>query len=109
MVIIMEYKFTKDNFDAEVMNSEVPVLVDFYADWCGPCKMMGPVVDELANEYDGKIKVGKVNVDKQPELAGEYGVMSIPYFAFIKDGAVVGSEVGAVPKERLVRKIQEIA
>ncbi len=105
----MEYRFTKDNFEAEVLNSEVPVLVDFYADWCGPCRMMGPVVDDLAKEYDGRIKVGKVNVDSQPELARKYGVMSIPYFAFIKKGALVGDERGAVPKERLARKIQEIA
>ncbi len=104
----MEYKFTKENFDAEVINSEVPVLIDFYADWCGPCKMMGPVVEDLAKEYDGKLKVGKVNIDQQPELAQRFGVMSIPYFAFIKEGTVVGDELGAIPKDRLVRKIQEI-
>ncbi len=104
----MEFKFTTDNFESEVINSDVPVLVDFYADWCGPCKMMGPVVEQLANEYDGKIKVGKVNIDEQPELASKYGVMSIPYFAFINKGALVGNELGAVPKERLERKIAEI-
>ncbi len=101
----MEYRFTKDNFEAEVMNSDVPVLIDFYADWCGPCKMMGPVVEELAREYDGKIKVGKVNVDKEPQLAQKYGVMSIPYFAFINKGNLCDDEMGAVPKERLVKKI----
>jgi len=105
----MEYRFTKDNFDTEVMKSDVPVLIDFYADWCGPCKMMGPVVEELAKEYEGKVKVGKVNVDEQPELAQKYGVMSIPYFAFIKNGELVHDEMGAVPKDRLVGKIQELA
>lgn len=104
----MEYRFTNENFDTEVMNSEVPVLIDFYADWCGPCKMMGPVVEELAKEYDGKAKVGKINVDEQPELAQKYGVMSIPYFAFIKNGELVSDEMGAVPKDRLAAKLQEM-
>jgi thioredoxin 1 len=104
----MEYRFTNENFDTEVMNSEVPVLIDFYADWCGPCKMMGPVVEELAKEYDGKVKVGKINVDEQPELAQKYGVMSIPYFAFIKNGELVSDEMGAVPKDRLAAKLQEM-
>ena len=76
-------------------------LVDFYADWCGPCKMMGPIVEELAEEYDGKAKVGKINVDEQPDLAAKYGVMSIPFFAVIHHGEVVASELGAVPKQRL--------
>ncbi|MBO5598324.1 MAG: thioredoxin [Oribacterium sp.] len=102
----MEYRFTRDNFDKEVVNSDVPVLIDFYADWCGPCKMMGPVVEELAEEYDGRFKVGKVNVDQQPELAQRYGVMSIPFFAFIKNGSLCDSELGAIPKERLVRKME---
>ena len=102
----MEYRFTRDNFDTEVVNSDVPLLIDFYADWCGPCKMMGPIVEELAGEYDGKIKVGKVNVDEQPELAQRFGVRSIPYFAFIKNGKIVDEELGAVPKERLVRKME---
>ncbi len=104
----MEYRFTNENFDTEVMNSEVPVLIDFYADWCGPCKMMGPVVEDLAKEYDGKVKVGKINVDEQPELAQKYGVMSIPYFAFIKNGELVSDEMGAVPKDRLAAKLQEM-
>ncbi|MCR5388663.1 MAG: thioredoxin [Lachnospiraceae bacterium] len=105
----MEYRFTKDNFDAEVMHSDVPVLIDFYADWCGPCNMMAPVIADLAKDYDGKVKVGKVNVDEQPELARKFGVRSIPYFAILKDGSLVSEELGAVPKDRLVRKIQEIA
>ncbi len=105
----MEYKFTTENFNEEVINSDRPVLIDFYADWCGPCRMMGPVVEELAAEYDGKIKVGKVNVDQQLELAQKFGVMSIPYFAFIKDGKLHGEELGAVPKDRLVSRIKAMA
>ncbi len=105
----MEYKFNKENFDVEVINSDIPVLVDFYADWCGPCKMMGPVVEELAAEYDGKVKVGKINVDKEPELAQKYGVMSIPFFAFIKNGELVDQELGAVPKNRLAAKLNSMA
>ena len=97
---------TQDTYEQEVMKAEGTVLVDFYADWCGPCKMMGPVVEELAGEFEGKFKVGKVNVDQQPELAQRYGVMSIPFFAFIKNGNVYDSEMGAVPKERLVRKME---
>ena len=109
MVMIMEYRFTRENFNKEVIESDVPVLIDFYADWCGPCRMMGPVVEELAGEYAGKVKIGKVNIDQEPELAQRFGVMSIPYFAFIKNGSVVTDELGAVPKDRLVRKLQEIA
>ena len=104
----MEYRFTQENFEAEVMKSELPVLIDFYADWCGPCKMMGPVVENLAKEYDGKIKVGKVNVDEQPELASKYGVMSIPYFAFIKKGELVDNVVGATSIDNLVKKINAL-
>lgn len=104
----MEYRFTSENFEAEVMNSEVPVLIDFYADWCGPCKMMGPLVEQIANEYDGKAKVGKINVDEEPELAQKYGVMSIPYFAFIKNCELVSDETGAVTKDKLVDKLQKM-
>ena len=109
MVMIMEYRFTRENFNKEVIDSDVPVLIDFYADWCGPCRMMGPVVEELASEYAGKVKIGKVNIDQEPELAQRFGVMSIPYFAFMKNGSVVSDELGAVPKDRLVKKLQEIA
>ncbi|MBQ6588373.1 MAG: thioredoxin [Butyrivibrio sp.] len=104
----MEYRFTSENFEAEVLNSDVPVLVDFYADWCGPCKMMGPVVEGLAEEFDGKAKVGKINVDEQPDLAAKYNVMSIPFFAFIKNGELVDSEMGAVPKDRLAQKLSAL-
>ncbi len=102
----MEYKFTEENFNDEVMNSDKPVLVDFYADWCGPCKMMGPIVEQLAKEYDGKAKVGKVNVDQQQALAAQFGVMSIPAFFIIKDGKVVDQVGGAMPKEALEGRLK---
>jgi len=104
----MEYKITKDNFNDEVINSELPVLIDFYADWCGPCKMMSPVVEELAKEYEGKAKVAKVNVDQESDIAAKYGVMSIPYFAYIKNGKLVDDEIGAVAKVKLVQKLDKL-
>ena len=91
-----EIKLTSDNFEAEVLNSDMPVLVDFWASWCGPCKMMGPVVEKLAEELDGKIKVGKVNVDEEGDLAARYDVQSIPMFAYFKDGKIVEKKVGAM-------------
>jgi thioredoxin 1 len=104
----MEYKFTNENFEEEVVKSDIPVLVDFYADWCGPCKMMGPVVEKLAEEFDGKVKVGKVNVDEQEDLAARFNVMSIPFFAFIKDGKMVDSSLGASSKDALVAKLEAL-
>ena len=104
----MEYRFTKDNFEEEVVNSSVPVLVDFYADWCGPCKMMGPVVEKLAEEYEGKAKVGKVNVDDEEELAARFNVMRIPFFAVIKDGKLVDSSLGATTKDALAAKLDAV-
>ena len=101
----MEYRFTKENFESEVLKSDVPVLVDFYADWCGPCRAMMPVVEQLAGEYDGRVKVGKVNSDEQPELASAFGVMGIPNFFIIKDGKVVDRLVGGMPKETLAQRI----
>lgn len=93
-----EITLTKDNFQAEVLQSDLPVLVDFWATWCGPCRMVGPVVAEIAEEYAGKVKVGKVNVDEEPDLARQYGIMSIPSLKFFKGGEVVNQVVGAVPK-----------
>lgn len=93
-----ELKFTDKNFREEVLLSDQPVLVDFWAAWCGPCKMMGPVITQLANEYEGKVKIGKVNVDEEPGLAQTYGIMSIPTIVLIKNGEVVKKVVGAVPK-----------
>lgn len=104
----MELQFTKENFDNEVMGSDKPVLVDFYADWCGPCRMMLPIVDEMAKEYDGKIKVGKVNVDEQQELAAQFGIMSIPSFLFVKDGKVVESSVGGMSKGQMKEKLDAL-
>ena len=104
----MEYKFTTDNFEKEVLQSELPVLVDFYADWCGPCKMMAPIVEGLAQGYDGKVKVGKRNIDDEMEIAQQYRVMSIPTFILFKDGKAVETSVGAMSKDELESKLQKV-
>lgn len=96
-----ELKITSGNFESEVMESDIPVLIDFWASWCAPCKMMLPVVAQLAEDYEGKVKVGKVNVEEEPELAGRFQVMSIPMFAVVKDGKVVNQMIGARPKSEL--------
>jgi thioredoxin 1 len=96
-----ELKITNSNFKKEVLESDKPVLIDFWAPWCMPCRMMSPVIEQLANEYEGKAKVGKVNVDEELELARAFNVMSIPMIAVIKDGKVVQSVVGARPKSEL--------
>ena len=93
---------TKNNFDAEVLNSEKPVLIDFWAPWCGPCRMVSPVVDEIAQESDGTYKVGKINVDEQPELAAKFGVMSIPTLIVMKNGKVASTSVGARSKQAIL-------
>ena len=94
-------QINKENFNSEVLNSNKPVLLDFYADWCGPCRMVGPIVSEIANERDD-IKVGKINVDEQPELAAQFKVISIPMLAVIKDGKLVKQVVGYRPKEQIL-------
>ena len=91
--------FSEDNFTESVLNSEKPVLVDFWASWCMPCRMLGPVIEQLAQDYEGKAVIGKVDVDEQGELAMRYGVMSIPTVIFFKDGKEIHREVGALPKE----------
>ena len=96
---------TKDNFDQEVLKSELPVLADFWAEWCGPCKILGPIVEEINQEYSGKLKVVKVDVDAEPELAQQYGIMSIPTMKFFKGGEVVGDIVGAAPKSSIETEI----
>lgn len=101
-----ELKITKENFENEVMKSNIPVLIDFWAPWCGPCRMMGPVIEQLADEYEGKAKVGKVNVDEEGELAQAFGVMSIPTVVLVKDGKVVKHAVGARPKAELEAMLQ---
>ena len=97
-----EMNITKENFEAEVMNSDRPVLIDFWAPWCGPCRMLSPTISEIAEEYGDKVKVCKVNVDEQGELASTFGVMSIPTLVVIKEGKIVNSVVGGRPKDQIV-------
>jgi len=102
----MAFIFTDENFEQEALQSEQLVVVDFYADWCGPCKMMAPVVEELAEGYNGQVKIGKLNVDNSPATAANYKVMTIPTIVFIKNGNVVESIVGVVSKAQLEEKIK---
>ncbi len=99
--------FTDANFKKEVLESDLPVLVDFWATWCGPCKKVAPFIDELAKEYAGKMKIGKVDVDANSKVTTQFGVMSIPTIVFFKKGKVMGQLVGAVSKLDLKRKIEE--
>ena len=101
-------EFTDDNFESEVLKSDKLCLVDFWAEWCGPCRMVGPIVEEIAKEYAGKLKVGKLNVDNNSQTAVKYGIMSIPSLLFFNGGKVVEQIVGAVPKKQLVQKIEKI-
>ena len=98
----MEIELTAENFDAEVLQSELPVLVDFWATWCGPCKMLAPTVAEIAEEYAGRVKVGQVNVDNAPEIAARYGITSIPVLLLFRNGEVAKTSVGFVPKTDVV-------
>jgi len=102
----MEMIFKDETFETEVMGSDIPVFVDFYADWCGPCKMMIPVVEELAKELEGRVKVGKLNVDENPNTASKFRVMSIPTFILVKDGEVKMNVMGAMSKQELLEKIE---
>lgn len=96
---------TDSNFQTEVLKSDKPVLVDFWAEWCGPCKMIAPVVEELAKEYDGKLKVGKMDVDSNQQTSMQFGIRSIPTLLIFKGGMVVDQIVGAVPKSKLAEKL----
>jgi thioredoxin len=102
----MAVEITDGNFESVVKNSDKVVLVDFWAEWCGPCRMVGPIVEELAKEYDGKAVVGKLNVDNNPNVSMEFGVRNIPTILFFKNGKVVDKQVGAVPKAQLAAKLQ---
>lgn len=104
----MELTITSGNFENEVMNSEIPVLVDFYADWCGPCKMMAPIVERVAEAYQGKLKVGKCNIDNDGELAMKFRVMSIPTIIIFKNGEVAVQSIGAISQQELEAKIAEV-
>ncbi|MGB2803299.1 MAG: thioredoxin [Candidatus Zixiibacteriota bacterium] len=101
-------EFTDGNFEGEVLKSDKPCLVDFWAEWCGPCRMVGPIVEEIAKEYAGKLKVGKLNVDKNGQTAVKYGIMSIPSLLIFDGGKVVDQIVGAAPKKQFVEKIDKI-
>lgn len=103
----MALEFTDANFQSEVIDNDTLTIVDFWAEWCGPCRAIGPVIEELSKEYDGKVKIGKVNVDNNPEISVNYGITSIPAILFIKNGQIVDKQIGAAPKSVFEKKIQE--
>jgi thioredoxin 1 len=104
----MALEFTDANFDELVLKADKPVIVDFWAVWCGPCRMVGPIVEEIGKEYEGKVVVGKLDVDNNPGIAGKFGIRNIPTLLYIKDGEIVDKVVGAVPKQMLVKKLEAI-
>jgi thioredoxin 1 len=102
------FAITDDTFEQEVVKSDKPVLVDFWATWCGPCKMIAPILEEVATEYDGKLKVAKIDVDSNAKIASQFGIMSIPTLLFFKNGQVVDQVIGAIPKAQLINRISKI-
>jgi len=103
----MALQITDESFK-EIIKGDKPIVVDFWAEWCGPCKMVGPVIEELANEYEGKAIIGKMNVDENDEVAGEYGIRSIPTILFFKNGELKDKQIGATPKKLLEEKLKAI-
>ncbi len=103
----MAHEFTDANFKQEVLDSEKLSVIDFWAEWCGPCRAIGPVIEDLSKEYDGKVNIGKVNVDNNPQISMNYGITSIPAILFVKGGKVVDKLVGAQPKANFVKKIEQ--
>ena len=101
-----EISITKENFEQEVLKADVPVLIDFWAEWCGPCKMLSPIIEEIANEANGEYKVGKVNIDQQLELANAFKIVSIPTVVVMEDGKVKNSAVGYMPKENILELLK---
>lgn len=104
----MAIEITDSNFEQVVMKAEKPVLMDFWAEWCGPCRMIGPIVEELANEYSGRAVIGKVDVDSNPGISTKFGIRNIPTVLFVKNGVVVDKQVGAVPKNVLEGKLEAL-
>ena len=105
---MIDLNFTDQDFKTEVLESSQPVIVDFWAPWCGPCRIVGPIIEELATEYAGKVKIGKINVDENSQTAGRYGVMSIPSVVFFKNGQPVRTMVGAQSKESYEKEIETL-
>jgi thioredoxin 1 len=103
-----EVRITGGNFDGEVLQSSIPVLVDFWADWCRPCKMVGPLLAQLSQEYAGRVKIGKVNVDEENDLAGQHNIVSIPTMVIYKDGKIVRQQVGALPKNEIENLFKDL-
>lgn len=103
----MALEITDANFDEVVLKSKYPVMVDFWAEWCGPCRMVGPIVDELSKDYEGKVTIGKVNVDFNPEISARFGIRNIPTILFLKNGEVVDKSVGVSPKNKLAEMLDK--
>jgi len=103
----MTIEITDSNFEEVVLKADKPVLVDFWAEWCGPCRMVGPVVEELSNEYEGRAVIGKVDVDNNPEVSMKFGIRNIPALLFFKNGEIVDKQIGAVPKSVLAEKLDK--